>query len=66
MAIILVDDGTLDTVLKCTLCQEKFRGSYLMHVEGLDIDDTYDEYVDWLIDDTMMDHECPETKEIEP
>ena len=63
--IVLGDDGTMDTVVYCTKCGQEFRGNWdgggtddgLPH-RFLD-DDSYDDYVDWLIADVTAEHECP-------
>lgn len=71
--IELTDDGTLDTVLRCSECGEEFRYNYdpcgteeraeELRTEGLSEDSInealYDEFVEWAIDDAMGDHECP-------
>lgn len=71
MAIVLSDDGTMDTVLRCTECGEEFRfnfdpgpyddGDACAH--GLQADagceDCYNEWIDSCIEDAEADHECP-------
>lgn len=60
MAIVLCDDGTLDTVLKCTECGEEFRLNYdpdLMR----QID--YDEFVQSSIEEMAEEHVCHEGEE---
>ena len=59
--IELTDDGTLDTVLRCSICGEEMRYNY----DGGDIDEetsapSYDSFVDWAIEDAEADHECEE------
>lgn len=67
MAIELTDDGTLDTVLRCTDCGEELRYNYTPDepTERLsrdrDLTDAgkdYDAFVLWAIDDATADHEC--------
>lgn len=53
--IELTDDGTLDTVLRCSDCGEEMRYTY---DHGLDSEETYDEFIDWAIEDATYDHEC--------
>lgn len=58
MAIELTDDGTLDTVLRCSECGEEFRGNF---DPGIDEDGySYDDYVSEFIADVEMDHVCGE------
>jgi hypothetical protein len=61
MKIVLVDDGTLDTVLKCTKCGEVFRFNF--QAWGADGPEntppTYDDFVQQCIADTFIEHECP-------
>ena len=54
MAIELTDDGTLDTVLRCSACGEELRYTYMPDND----DDTYDDFVEWAIDDAESEHEC--------
>lgn len=62
MAIVLTDDGTLDTVLRCEECGEEFRYNYSA-IEH-DPDDTrsdeeaYDDFVKDCIEDAEAEHEC--------
>ena len=53
--IYLTDDGTLDTVLRCSECGEEFRYNYASDESGQD----YDAFVDWAIEDATKEHECP-------
>ena len=65
MTIELTDDGTLDTVLRCSECGEEMRynfSSFTFHFssgepEGLD-GQSYDDFVDWAIEDATQEHEC--------
>ena len=54
MAIELTDDGTLDTVLRCSECGEDMRYTYMPDSD----DDSYDAFVDWAIEDAESEHEC--------
>ena len=62
--IQLTDDGTLDTVLKCSECDKEFRMNYANTYEGsIATDDednipTYDEFVDEMIAETAESHDC--------
>lgn len=62
MSIRLVDDGTLDTVLRCSQCNEWFRYNY--DPCGSDFDQAeegaYDAFVEWALDDVEMEHVCGE------
>jgi hypothetical protein len=70
MAIELSDDGTLDTVLRCSECGEEFRFNYDGGMEpGTDESqpdreqaalDAYDEFVDECIAEVEDEHECGE------
>lgn len=55
MAIVLTDDGTLDTVLRCTECGEELRYHCGPDEEATQ---TYDEFVEWAIKDAESDHAC--------
>lgn len=55
--IVLVDDGTMDTVLECMECGEAFRGNY--QSGDWDDDYTYDDFVDDFIAEVEADHICP-------
>ena len=57
MAIELIDDGTLDTVLRCSVCGKEMRYTYMPDDEH-DGSNTYDEFVDWAIEDAKSEHEC--------
>lgn len=66
MAIILTDDGTLDTVLRCSKCGEEFRFNYSETDEIVaetetcqeDQDGHYDQFVDSCIEEIEAEHEC--------
>ena len=67
MAIELTDDGTLDTVLRCTECGQEMRYTYTPDepTERLsrdrDLTDAgkdYEAFVNWAIDDAQHDHVC--------
>lgn len=64
--ITLTDDGTLDTVLRCTDC-----GAEMRYVFDPGDDrcpepkfDPYGEFVEWAIEDAENHHECEE--EVQP
>ncbi len=63
MSIELTDDGTLDTVLRCSNCGEEMRYTYdpTQGESGdiADLPDTYDDFVDWAIGDAESEHDCP-------
>lgn len=66
MAIIeLADDGTLDTVLRCTECGEEMRYNYDGETgpedpgEIVSEEEHYDAFVQWAIEDATDEHECP-------
>ena len=52
--IILVDDGTLDTVLECDVCGERMR--FTLAPVGYDL--AYPEFVSWAIDSARFEHHC--------
>ena len=57
--IELIDDGTLDTVLRCSECGEELRYNY----DGGDISPdesapSYDSFIEWAIQDATDTHEC--------
>lgn len=58
MAILLGDDGTMDTVVYCSECGREYRGN----CDGGDGDDeqSYDDFVDWLIEEIEGEHVCGE------
>lgn len=66
MAIVLSDDGTMDTVLRCTECGEEFRFNFDGGLEwnGHDEptndnkDGLYDEWVDSCIAEVEAEHDC--------
>ena len=66
MAIELTDDGTLDTVLRCSDCGEELRYNFAASSEFAEDNQSdevaYDAFVDWAIEDAESEHECP-TKE---
>ncbi len=63
--IILIDDGTLDTVFRCTVCNEEIRCNYDPYDE---LDDDSPEvqeqsYLDWhehMQSEIAEEHECKE------
>lgn len=66
MAIKLTDDGTLDTVLRCSECGEEFRYSYANSdwpdpgtEDAPTLEAAYDAFVEWAIEDATNEHECP-------
>jgi hypothetical protein len=70
MAIELTDDGTMDTVLRCTECAEEFRYNYDSSdadiVDPDDNGDKYDEFVAWAIEDATAEHVCENDEPSEP
>jgi hypothetical protein len=73
MAIELTDDGTLDTVLRCSDCGEEMRYNYNPSydpedaIEGEDADQrAYDAFVEWAIADATEEHECAPDEDAEP
>jgi len=59
--IELTDDGTLDTVLRCTECGEEFRFMYDGATDTADEDAAvaaYDAFVDECVADATDEHEC--------
>ena len=60
--IVLVDDGTLDTVLRCVECNEEFRFNFQSAHEGIEgelPERAYDDWVKQMIRETRHEHECP-------
>jgi hypothetical protein len=55
VSIIEIDDGTLDTVLKCTKCGEVFRGNWM---PGESPEDSYTSSVIWFVTDVEQQHVC--------
>ena len=80
MAIELTDDGTLDTILRCSECGEEMRYNYDGRVDLVPEGDMntcehgnvdgceacYDAFVEWAIEDATNDHECPADPDAEP
>ena len=69
MAITLTDDGTLDTVLRCSECGEELRYNFA-NDNGPELADehaqAYDEWLQFIIEDATADHECePATRTLE-
>jgi len=60
MAILLGDDGTLDTVLVCSECGEEMRYNYDggSDVTAGDSARGYHEFVAWAKKDAASEHEC--------
>ena len=60
--IILVDDGTLDTVLECDVCTERMRYNFAA-TDPRDVDPyedvSYAGFVDWAAEDARFSHNCP-------
>ena len=57
MRIELTDDGSLDTVLRCSECGEEMRYNAPDSLED-DFGD-YDGFLDWAIQDAEDEHDCP-------
>lgn len=62
MSINLSDDGTLDTVLVCSECNQEFRFNF---AADDDHDSTYEGFVEDCIADVTAEHECS-TEDDEP
>lgn len=73
MAIELSDDGTMDTVLRCSECGEEFRFNYDGAYEDGNLEpseartaqeeeaareEAYDAWVDSCIEEVEAEHEC--------
>lgn len=65
MAIELTNDGTMDTVLRCSECGQEMRYNYDPYDYGDDVlenekanQQAYDDFVDWAIEDATAEHEC--------
>src|SRR6185312_3252520 len=62
MTMQLTDDGTMDTVIRCSDCGEEFRFNYDPEMgreyETDDADDNYDSFVAQCIEDATSDHDC--------
>jgi hypothetical protein len=69
MAFELTDDGTLDTVVRCTECGVELRYKYDSSdadtVDPDDNGDAYDAFVAWAIEDAEQVHVC-ESEDAEP
>lgn len=62
--IVLGDDGTMDTVVRCTECGAELRYNFdpaAAESDAAEDDgkDPYDEFVTWAIDDATNEHACP-------
>ena len=68
MAIELTDDGTLDTVLRCSECGGEIRYNFGASSEFADDDQSnesaYNDFVKWAIEDAESEHECPKQEAI--
>lgn len=59
-AVIMIDDGTLDTVFTCSRCHRMFRYTFDSAriagslSEGMS---EYNDFVDWALDDAIASHE---------
>jgi len=68
MAFNLVDDGTLDTVLRCEGCEQESRYG-AAHFDSSECEATkpgdvcycYDRFIAWAKGDAKEQHECPES-----
>lgn len=64
--IALSDDGTLDTVVRCTECGREFRGNFEPGPEFPAEDaaeDAYDTYVEEFLTEVSDEHECDKDDE---
>src|SRR5574338_1179332 len=69
MAIELTDDGTFDTVLRCTECGAEMRYNYDGEPDGQhseDSGDGYDAFIAWAIEDAESEHVCASDEPSEP
>src|SRR5690242_16284475 len=66
MAIELTDDGTLDTVLRCTECGEEFRFSSETLADYDPEEMTRDQFIEQCIEDVENEHVCPLDPDAEP
>lgn len=58
----LVDDGTLDTVIKCT-CGAEYRFNYepcLDNIQETSAEADYQSFIDWVMTGMDEEHECGE------
>jgi len=70
MAFELTDDGTMDTVVRCTECGQELRYNYDPSGPGaedseLSDEDAYDAFIAECIEDAESEHECGEPTEPE-
>lgn len=56
--IVLTNDGTMDTVLRCRDCGQELRYNYDRTTGDAEQAETYDEFVKWAIEDAGTAHEC--------
>jgi hypothetical protein len=73
MAIELTDDGTMDTVLRCSECGEEMRYNYDGSLDNatdgdyyganLEVTDDYGDFVAWAIEDATAEHACASDSE---
>jgi len=52
----LIDDGTLDTVVRCDSCGEEMRYNYSEDFNFEEYD--YDQFLSWALETAAEDHEC--------
>ena len=67
MAILLGDDGTLDTVVICSECGREYRGNFdpamSDTIDDIEADYDYDAFVESFIADISSEHVCGEDDE---
>lgn len=55
----LIDDGTMDTVIRCDKCGEEIRFTAAeCNSDSEEDGDTYDNFVQWCIEECEDDHVC--------
>ena len=61
MAGYLTDDGTMDTVIRCSECGREQRYTFDPAMPDTidDVQEDYESFVDWCIEDFEDTHECP-------
>lgn len=65
MAIVLVDDGTFDTVIRCDACGRVYRFTYDPNLPSANPDYTvadatadYDAFITGCIEEVTIEHAC--------
>ena len=62
-AMDLVDDGTLDTVIRCSECGADLRYNFTEYAteDGTDFEAAYGAFVEWAIQEARSDHQEEES-----